>query len=88
MLHIRSSSVITKSPATIDHDIHKRLFCCILIDGDAHIIIQMNFSTLYNDTKQRFKTVNCKSWDQPAWHKIVYLSKQREKVSGRGLTDD
>ena len=22
------------SPAIIDHDIRKRLFCCILIDGD------------------------------------------------------
>ena len=40
----------------IDHDIHKRLFRCILI-GDAHIITQMNFSTKTIRIKRYAKSI-------------------------------
>ena len=47
MLHVRSLLLFKRKIIARDHrSRHPQtgLFCCVLIDGDAHIIIKMNFS--------------------------------------------
>ena len=62
MLHTRHSSVKTKDhrPRSSITTSYKRLFRCVLTDGDAHVIIQMNFSTIVDDCQLQF----CKGIDK------------------------
>ena len=79
-----------RSPAIIDHDIHKLLgICCVLTDGD--IIIQMNTSThinmLYIDKTYIYKLRNSLYWvrfglgwkfeDYDSYH--GYMKKKKKK---------